>query len=95
MNFDEEHKEFVQILHTGHGHWITVSTIGMKHAEVQAFDSPYMSVPTIAKGQVATLSITEGPAMKVTFMDVQMQSGDMTVASSPLHSRLQWYLEKI
>ena len=49
MNFDVEPGKFVQILHTGQGHWNTVSTIGLRHAEVQAFNSLYMCVPTIAK----------------------------------------------
>ena len=75
MNFDVEPGEFVQILHTGQGHWNTVSTIGLKHAEVQAFDSLYMCIPTIAKAQIATLLTTEEPTITVSFMDVQMQSG--------------------
>ena len=75
MNFDVEPGEFVQILHTGHGHWNTISTIGMKHAEVQVFDSVYMCVPTIAKAQIAVLLTTEEPSIKLNFMDVQMQSG--------------------
>ena len=75
MNFDVEPGEFVQILHTGQGHWNTVSTIGLKHAEVQTFDSLYMCVPTIAKAQIATLLTTEEPTITVSFMDVQMQSG--------------------
>ena len=72
---DVEPGEFVQILHTGHGHWNTISTIGMKNAEVQVFDSMYMCVPTIAKAQIAVLLTTEEPSIKLNFMDVQMQSG--------------------
>jgi len=75
MNSDVQRGEFVQILHTGHGHWMTVSTIGMKLAEVQAFDSMYMSVPTMAKAQIANLITTEESAINVLLMDVQMQSG--------------------
>ena len=75
MNFDVEPGEFVQILHTGHGHWNTISTIGMKHAEVQVFDSMYMCVPTIAKAQIAVLLTAEEPSIKLNLMDVQMQSG--------------------
>ena len=47
----------------------------MKHAEVQVFDSLYSHAPTMAKTQVATLLTTENPAIKLNFMDVQMQSG--------------------
>ena len=28
MNFDVEPGKFVQILHNGHGHWLTISTMG-------------------------------------------------------------------
>lgn len=76
MNFDVEPGEFVQILHTGQGHWNTISTIGMRHAEVQVFDSMYMSVPTMATAQIASLLATEEPAIQLNIMDVQMQSGD-------------------
>ena len=75
MSFDVEPGEFVQILHTGSGHWITVSNIGMKHAEVQVFDSMYKHVPTMVKAQIASLLATEEPAIKMNMMDVQMQSG--------------------
>ena len=75
MNFVVEPDEFVQIIHTGHGHWNTISTIGMKHGEVQVFDSMYMCLPTMAKAQIATLLATEQPAIKVNYMDVHMQSG--------------------
>ena len=31
--------EFVQILHTSQDHWLTVSTIGVKHPTVKIYDS--------------------------------------------------------
>ena len=55
MNFVVEPDESVQIIQTGHCHWNTISTIGMKHGEVQVFDSIYMCLPTMAKAQIATL----------------------------------------
>ena len=75
MNFDVEPGEFIQILHTGHGHWNTVSTIGVRHSEVQIFDSMYICIPTMAKAQIARLLNTEEASITVNFMDVQMQSG--------------------
>ena len=75
MNFDVEPEEFVQIMYTGQEHWITVSTIGLKHAQVQAFDSLYMRVPTLAEAQIAALLNTEEPTITVSFINVQMQSG--------------------
>ena len=38
--FEIQTGEFIQILHTGQGHWqCVVSTIGTKHPEVNVFDS--------------------------------------------------------
>jgi hypothetical protein len=39
--FDVQTREFIQILHTGQGHWHVVSTIGTNHPEVNVFDSMY------------------------------------------------------
>ena len=76
MNFDVEPGEFIQILHTGHGHWNTVSTVGVRHSEVQIFDSMYMCIPTMAKAQITNLLNTVESSVTVSFMDVQMQSGE-------------------
>ena len=32
-------KEFVQILHQGGNHWITISTVGVEHPCVRVYDS--------------------------------------------------------
>ena len=32
-------EEFIQVLHNGHDHWVTVSTIGCKAGEINVFDS--------------------------------------------------------
>ena len=55
MSFDVEPGEFIQILHDGSSHWLTVSTIGVKHPEIQAFDSLYASTSTSTKMQIANL----------------------------------------
>ena len=39
LGFDVLTEEFVQVLHTGRGHWVTISTIGCSIAEVEIFDS--------------------------------------------------------
>ena len=75
MNFVIEDGEFVQILHTTQGHWNTISTIGMKPAEVQVFDSLYTCIPIMAKAQIANILATDKATIKLYFMDVQMQSG--------------------
>ena len=35
MMYDIQHKEFVQILHNGHNHWLTVSTVGVRCQSVR------------------------------------------------------------
>ena len=75
MNFSVETEEFVQIIHTGEGQWVTISTIGTVHPEVVVYDSIYTTLPMLAKAQIASLLATQQPTIRVKFMDVQMQSG--------------------
>ena len=70
--FDIQSEEFVQILHDGHGHWLTVSAVG---AEVYVYDSMYPSVGTYTKKQVASILCSKKKAIKLKIMDVQMQAG--------------------
>ena len=39
MNLDIEPAEFVQILHNGQGHWLTISTTDTSHPDVHVYDS--------------------------------------------------------
>ena len=71
-----EQGEFVQILHDGHGHWLMVSTIGVKNdGEVHVYDSMYPSVGFYIKKQIASILCTEQSKIEVHTMDVQMQMG--------------------
>ena len=80
MGFDIEPGEFVQILHNGHGHWLTISTVGNMHPQVQVYDSAYSCGPTICKAQIAALLATVQPSIELQYMDVQMQSGSYDCA---------------
>ena len=80
MSFDIEPGEFVQILHNGHGHWLTISTVGNMHPQVQVYDSAYSCCPTICKAQIAALLATVQPSIELQYMDVQMQSGSYDCA---------------
>ena len=74
--FDIQSEEFVQILHNGHGHWLTVSMLGAEDgAEVYVYDSMYPSVGTYTKKQVASILCSKKKAIKLKIMDVQMQAG--------------------
>ena len=47
LAFDVQRREFIQILHDGFGHWLTISTIGATNpGEVFVYDSMYPSVGT-------------------------------------------------
>ena len=85
-----EQGEFVQILNTGCGHQNTVSTIRMEYAVVQVSNSSYRQAPTMVKAQITTLLTTEKPAIKLNFIDVEMQSGenDYGLPSSALATAL-------
>ena len=66
----------MQILHDGHGHWLTISTIGAtRDAEVFVYDSLFNSVTPIVKQQIAAILFTEQNTIDLKVMDVQMQSG--------------------
>ena len=75
MNFNVEPAEFVQVIHNGRGHWLTISTIGTSHPDVHVYDNMYPSAGTLVKAQVAALLQTESPALHLQFMNVQMQAG--------------------
>ena len=74
--FEIESGEFVQILHDGHGHWLTISTVGAEDgAEVYVYDSMHPSVGTFTKKEIASILCTEKQKIQLKFMDVQMQAG--------------------
>ena len=66
-NFNIEPGEFVQILHTGLGHWNTISTIGMSNSDIQVFDSMYSSSTSTLKSQIATLLCTNENQLNLHF----------------------------
>ena len=47
-------REFIQILHLGHGHWVTVSTIGCWDGEIFVYDSPPMAISSSMTNQIAS-----------------------------------------
>ena len=75
MNFDIEPSEFVQVIHNGRGHWLTISTIRTSRPDIHVYDSMYPSAGTFVKAQIAALLHTESPAIRLQFMNVQMQAG--------------------
>ena len=74
MNFGVTAGEFVQILHTGIGHWVTVSTNGTVHPTVRVYDSLYTSAGTTLQSQIACILATKEVEITLQFMDVSLQS---------------------
>jgi len=76
MYFSVEDKQFIQILNTGHSHWVTVSTVGTSnHAMVNVYDSKYLAASTHLRAQIACLLMTEHAEITINFVDVVKQSG--------------------
>ena len=75
LTFSIETDEFIQILHNGHGHWLTITTIGTSHPGVLVYDSMYSSASSSLRRQVAALLATQESKIPLSFIDAQMQSG--------------------
>ena len=53
-------QEFVQVLHTGGLHWVTVSTIGCKgNNKIDLYDSLYHGISPQTEEQIASLSFVD------------------------------------
>ena len=90
--FDVESSEFTQVLHNGHGHWLTISTIGAQEAELLVYDSLYPSISSSVKRQIAALLATDHDEITLRHMNVQMQSSTydcglfaIAFATAPVH----------
>ena len=60
-SFTVQTGEFVQMLHTGQGHWHVVSTIGTKHPVANIFDSMFHFCSDHSKVQIASILATKEP----------------------------------
>jgi len=75
FSFDVESEEFVQVLHNGHNHWLTISTVGAPPSNILVYDSMYPSAGQATKQQVASITMVAEPELTLSFIDVQMQAG--------------------
>ena len=73
MSYDIQEGEFLHIINSGHGHWLTLSTIGVSHPEVQVYDSKLMLIPPLAKAQIASILCTQMEKIEVSIMNAQLQ----------------------
>ena len=92
LAFNNEEDEFVQILHTGKGHWVTISTIGCTTGEVNVFNSLPQALTTEMINQIAAILCTPKDTIQMRYIDVQCKKGIQIVGYSPLHSRPLWHM---
>ena len=74
MAFNIQCGEFVQVLHDGHEHWLTVSRVGATE-EILVYDSMYQSIGTFTKKQIAAILASQQQQVVVKMMNVQRQTG--------------------
>ena len=74
-SFEVETGDFVQIIHTGEGHWQVVSTIGTQHPDVNVFDRMYCHCSEHSKVQISNLLMKKKNTIRLHYNNVQMQSG--------------------
>ena len=75
MYFSVEDKQFIQILNTGHSHWVTICTVGTNHPMVNVYDSKYVAASTHLSAQIACLLMTQHAEITINFVDVVKQAG--------------------
>ena len=68
LSFDVKKDEFVQVLHNGSDHWVTVSTIGCGPAEVDIFDSLSPALTGSLERQLAALLCTDHQTITVKYV---------------------------
>ena len=77
MTFQIQRQPFVQILHDGHGHWLTISSIGGKpgNTDISVYDSMYLSGGSYAKKQIAAIVCSKENTITLNMRNVQLQAG--------------------
>ncbi len=75
FSFKVESEDFVQILHDGHNHWLTISTVGAPPSSVLLYDSMYATAGRATQSQAASMMMVADQTLTLTFADVQMQAG--------------------
>ena len=75
-NFTVEPSKFVQILHDGYGHWLTISTVTVdaQEGEVYVFDSLCATSSFPTKCQVAALLQCQEASITLKYVDVPRRS---------------------
>ncbi|KAI4805818.1 hypothetical protein KUCAC02_010414 [Chaenocephalus aceratus] len=75
LHFEIAHGSFVQVLHDGSLHWVTVRNLFSRDNTVELYDSLYSSVPMSIKMQIASIIMTNERSMHVKIQKFQRQQG--------------------
>ena len=75
LSYAIQTEEFIQVLHTGCRHWVTVSTIGCREGEINIFDSYSPALTSHLMNHIAALLATPNATINMKYMDAQMQCG--------------------
>ena len=76
LAFEIQRSEFVQLIHNGHNHWITVSNIGAEPHTVFVYDSSrHQCVNSDVKNQIAALVFSSEKEITLQYVAVQQQLG--------------------
>ena len=67
-------EEFVQVLHSGGNHWLTVSTIGCPYSAVNIYDSMCCTLPHSTQKMICALLVSHEPNVTLRFIDVDRQN---------------------
>eukprot|EP00731_Ephydatia_muelleri_P002138 Em0001g2138a len=67
-------EEFVQVLHSGGNHWLTVSTIGFPYSTVNIYDSMCCTLPHSTQKMTCALLVSHEPNVTLRFIDVDRQN---------------------
>lgn len=73
LTYEIMSEPFVQILHNGQDHWLTISTIGLQSSYINVFDSMYSTMSSSTIDQICALLFAEGKVINVQFIDVDKQ----------------------
>ena len=77
LSFKVARNPFIQILHDGRCHWVTVSTFGCDPGEIDCYDSLFKGkITDSVKKQICNLLRSKEKKTKVHFMPVQQQKNN-------------------
>lgn len=77
LQFSQTKNKFVQVLHTGTTHWLTISNIGCCDGEVDIYDSfNHGQVNTHVKKQIANI-MSGTKRLPITIQSVQQQDNGL------------------